>query len=859
MKQKDEHPKNNNFNEWLQSKPYWEQFLWQQHIEKNTIEESDIEKCYQYLLEDSGVIKMTSGRASIVFPVLDLTDTETPQAKNTLDKIENLKDINAIDDGCVIEFGENLTIIYGDNGVGKSGIGRLFSNACLSRKPRQLLPNARTASYPAPKAAADFHISDSSGSKIIKYNLGQVHEALKSFSVFDHECALVHLNNENMVEFVPSKLKIFDDVFKSITAVEAKLQLESEAKQQDNPTEGLFADASLVTAFIDSLSHKTTEKDIDDALKFTPADKALLTKKKKDVAKKFKLDITTQKRLLQEEYADLNTFQITLTSKSTVLSKAKATRINALIKEIHGKKEIADKLSVKNFDFAAFKNVGSAEWKSLIRAAQKLHENETASNGGVEPDHCILCRQTLTDKEKTLFGEYWKFLQCTAESELAKAQYELTLSLDELQRASASWPAFSETEVAVKILKKDSPADFKKIKGSFDRLKTQLTEWIGHVKKQYEVNYVDPKINLSPINKLIADKKKIERKLVDPMPEIRILNGEIGNLEQKEQASRIIAKIKKYVAWLRWENSVAGMNLPTVRGNTTRKKTEIMDELVISRYVGIFNEETKRLDCDFGLKVESHGREATTVKELKLEFARVHNPSEILSDGEQRVSALADFLTETRLNKNNSGIIFDDPVNSLDHERQSTIARRLVEEAKDRQVIVLTHDILFLFDLQYYADLDSVDHISISMRKNGDRVGVIKKELPWFALNVKSRVGHLKNDLDRIKKAEAGDQDQYRKEVKGWYELLREAWERAVEERLFKGVVQRFNKGVQTQKLGRVDVNPILVQEVTEGMSETSKWLHDMATGINPAVPKNAKLEADIKLLEDFITKCKPD
>jgi len=30
---------------------------------------------------------------------------------------------------------------------------------------------------------------------------------------------------------------------------------------------------------------------------------------------------------------------------------------------------------------------------------------------------------------------------------------------------------------------------------------------------------------------------------------------------------------------------------------------------------------------------------------------------------------------------------------------------------------------------------------------------------------------------------------------------LREAWERAVEERLFKGVVERFSIGVQTLKL----------------------------------------------------------
>ncbi len=145
------------------------------------------------------------------------------------------------------------------------------------------------------------------------------------------------------------------------------------------------------------------------------------------------------------------------------------------------------------------------------------------------------------------------------------------------------------------------------------------------------------------------------------------------------------------------------------------------------------------------------------------------------------------------------------------------------------------------------------------MRRSGDKVGLIKPELPWIALNVSKKVGYLKNELGVLKKAETGDPDEYRNKVKLWYMLLREAWERAVEERLFKGVVQRFNKAVMTLKLDKVEVNPTLIKEITDGMSESSKWLHDMAAGMNPAVPKNAKLVAELTSLEGFISKVKPD
>jgi wobble nucleotide-excising tRNase len=59
-----------------------------------------------------------------------------------------------------------------------------------------------------------------------------------------------------------------------------------------------------------------------------------------------------------------------------------------------------------------------------------------------------------------------------------------------------------------------------------------------------------------------------------------------------------------------------------------------------------------------------------------------HRPDKILSEGEQRAVALADFLTEVGLNPSSAGIVLDDPVTSQDHYRKDRIARRLVAEAK---------------------------------------------------------------------------------------------------------------------------------------------------------------------------------
>jgi wobble nucleotide-excising tRNase len=81
-----------------------------------------------------------------------------------------------------------------------------------------------------------------------------------------------------------------------------------------------------------------------------------------------------------------------------------------------------------------------------------------------------------------------------------------------------------------------------------------------------------------------------------------------------------------------------------------------------------------------------------------------HEPADILSEGEQKAVALADFLTEVGLNPVNAGIVLDDPVTSQDHERKTAIASRLVNESAYRQVVVFTHDLVFLNQLLKYAD-----------------------------------------------------------------------------------------------------------------------------------------------------------
>jgi len=72
------------------------------------------------------------------------------------------------------------------------------------------------------------------------------------------------------------------------------------------------------------------------------------------------------------------------------------------------------------------------------------------------------------------------------------------------------------------------------------------------------------------------------------------------------------------------------------------------------------------------------------------------NVKDIVSEGEFGQSRLQPFLQNWSQSQNKSAIVVDDPVSSLDHLHRKRAAQRSSLEAKQRQVIVFTHEVLFM-------------------------------------------------------------------------------------------------------------------------------------------------------------------
>jgi len=228
---------------------------------------------------------------------------------------------------------------------------------------------------------------------------------------------------------------------------------------------------------------------------------------------------------------------------------------------------------------------------------------------------------------------------------------------------------------------------------------------------------------------------------------------------------------------------------------------------------------------------------------------------QVLSEGEARCLSIASFFAELSTAEDPSAILFDDPVSSLDHNWRQNVAKRLVQEARKRQVVAFTHDVVFMVALVEFAEEAGIDLQHQYLRREPEGPGVCSQDLPWVAMKVKSRLGVLRKEQQYAATLfRTQPRAIYERQAKYTYGLLREAWERAVEEVLLGSVVERYRRGVQTQQARKLaDITEQDCDELEQGMSKASQLVHDQAAAEGVPVPEPAELLDDIQALDRWV------
>ena len=224
----------------------------------------------------------------------------------------------------------------------------------------------------------------------------------------------------------------------------------------------------------------------------------------------------------------------------------------------------------------------------------------------------------------------------------------------------------------------------------------------------------------------------------------------------------------------------------------------------------------------------------------------------VLSEGEQTALGLAGFLTEVESDPSRSAVVFDDPVTSLDHVRQEKVAKRLVQLAASRQVIVFTHDIGFVVDLKRAAEEHGQAVAERQVSRRLARPGYVSETGPWEGQTVGQRLAVLEERLAAINSID--DTERRGDEIRHWYQDMRLVWERSLEEAVLDKVTARSRLELRPSELeGLCQITEDDNREFQAAFTRCGdRGSHDRSTQLNRHIPPLEELRVDVVTLRTW-------
>lgn len=786
-----------------------------------------------------------------------------PLASNRLVQIaaiKNLHNVNALAEEQRLPINPSgLSVIYGENGAGKSGYSRVFKKACRARDQREPIhPNAHKEPSNNGAAKASFELIVDGEPIEVEWTFGkEAPEQLSSIAIFDAHCARAYVDNHGDFAYVPYGLDILEGLVKVCT----KLRTMTTDEQNDNkPNIELFVALSKtqtqVGRLLASLSSETKTEDVEALATLTEADQDRLATLNKTLAE---TDPKQKAQVLRLRATRFTSLSDRISTAIGFVNDTKVASLKSLIEKSIVAKQAAE-LAGKQFKETPglLSGTGDEVWKALFDAARAFavesYPDKDFPHLGPE-SVCPLCQKPLELDGAARLEAFEVFYQQAAEkaektarkladdaySTIKQAQIDLLLDealMKELEGASQKL-ADDCTNIQKALIDRQSAI--------LDASNPE-NDWSA-----IPVLSLDPREAMEVIKtRLLAEAKVLE----DSMDEKSkaLLVSEKAELDARLRLFDFKGVVLDAIAKFVLIDKLKACNGATVATAISRKSTELSKTMATQEVADVLNNELQKLnvhELKVVMKPESPG--GKTRFKLVLEILGSVSAKDILSEGEQRAIAIASFLAEVNLGKGRGGIVFDDPVSSLDHRRRWHVAKRLAEEAKQRQVIVLTHDIYFLCILQQEADAAGLDFSPQCIRKTSIGFGVQTERLPFDAMSTSKRVKSLRQMHEAAAKAhKIGDDDEAKRLTRDTYYHLRLAWERGVEEVLFQSAVTRFAEGVSTQKLSYVIVEDSDYTKIEAGMTRSSKFAHDPAPSAHLPTPHPDELSADIEALETW-------
>ncbi len=832
---------------WLHTQQDWLQEAVSRILTQDEISDTDIDELIVQLKTDAGQT-VTRTRT---FPGLSTTTTPTTLV---LESISEVKGIDSLAPRNPLIFGtDNLTVIYGNNGSGKSGYTRILKKATGKANAKELKHNV----YKTPPAVSSckikYKLNGASKEKDWVAN-SEALEDLLGVDIFDSDNAKLYLTKEKEASYTPPLVALFEEIVSVCKRISKKLEDGKRLLVKQLPVLPMQYTQTAKAKIYNGLTRTHSEILLSSILVFSDEDKQSI----EDLEARLKAkDSKAQAIHLRKKKQHLDRLVTMIKSAYKLINQNSCKKLFELKQDAVNKRAIAIEANREKGDLFKLEGVGSETWRALWEAARKYSTEEAYKSDSfpkVEDAKCVLCHQDLDEDTQKRIQGFDVFVKSTLETDVSNAEKAYQNMIDGLPKRPNSETIKSSVELCG--LKPDEweakiEAIWTIVDGKTSELIDENTEPTGLVISE-EVTTLEAISKGYEATAEQYDKDALGFDRVKAQSNLLELKTKEWTSEQKDAILNEVQRLKDIDSQETWINLTKTKLIST-------KASHLSESIITEEYVKRFNAELDALGAK-KIKVElvkTGARDGIVKHQIKLKNSVANTPLvDVLSEGEQRIISLAAFLADVTARTESTPFVFDDPISSLDQDFEEKTIDRLIKLSEDRQVLVFTHRLSFLGIIS--KKKPSIDQVHIHQEHWGSgEIG----DLPFLAKNTIKSLNTLRNE--RFKKAEKtfkeDGSEEYYPLAKAICSDFRTTIEKIVETDMLSGVVERFRRDVQTYKrignLAKIEAEDCIL--IDEFMTKYSAYEHSQSPETPTELPMPDELEADLNKIFTWLTEFK--
>ncbi len=851
--------------DWSNERPAWQREVMRRVAAGEVLTEEDYERLVDVIVQAQ---ELPAGQ----FGLEQLPQAASEHVPVCLAAIQKPEHVNALESKEPLTFEpQGLTIVYGDNGSGKSGYARLLKRIARARHKEDVLTDVFRDS-PLAKPTAVLSIRVGTAEEALAWPEAARPE-LQRLLFYDAACGSAYISSESDFPYRPSALFVMDGLIEACVAVRTRIDgrlARNAATVKPLPAVPDDARESAAGRFLATLSASSSVERLDELLSSFDASKETIADLKEQEARLRGADTTKARQQLTRQSDKLLAVRRHIESLDAALgSMALAGLQNqrASVKSL----EDAAALLARSFESEPLPGVGGGAWKALWEAAQRF------SKEAAYPEHdfpflggqcrCVLCQQPLDTQSRDRFVRFDEFVRNDTQVRLQDARRTHDQKVKVL-RELAVFPQAVESHLEdLQDSNSDVVIAVRDLLANYEAVREQVNAALSANRELPQLGLdpapiIDRLTSASDVAKAASDELASPEGIQKQVLAIAARRAELELLEQVKKARSVIVN---EIARLEEREALEAAKSAAATTGVTKKILELSEESITEVVRDTFTRETDRLRLERVTIARTRAEKGALLHQPKLVGARQQATlPRVFSEGERTALGLAAFFTEAHLDGSRSALILDDPVTSLDHIRRGLVAARLAELAETRQVILFTHDVAFVADLKREAAARGApvaERSVMKSRADERKPGACSTKHPWKAKDVPARIDELRQELSRIRKeSSAWDERQYEESVAVWAGNLSETWERIFSQEIVGPVLAE----------GGLEVRPMMVKvlarfsdddyrEFDGSYGRVSQWAkrHDKSAAVNYVSPDIDTLDQELRLVDTWFRRVK--